>query len=206
MKKFITLLLLAGAVSGTAFSQTPQEESRRVILGKGGSKTGTGTSDPREVILGRDGRNNETGNPSGTRDQQVNQVNREYNAKIQSIRNNPTLSAAEKERMIRQLENDRQRKINEINRRYNDGNRNRNDRDRDDRDRDDDDRKNKKYGKNNNPGKKLGWEKGVGNPHRTGSDKNVGNKNKGREFGLNTAANAKGQAKGKGNKGRGKRD
>jgi hypothetical protein len=199
MKKFITLLLLAGAFSGTAFSQTPQEESRRVILGKGGSKTSTGSSDPREVILGRDGRNNETGYPSGTREQQVDQVNREYNAKIQSIRNNPNLTAAEKERMIRQLENDRQRKINEINRRYDDRNR-----DRDDRDRNYD-KKNKKYGKNNN-GKKLGWEKGVGNPHRTGSDKDFGyNKNK-QGKGNHKATNAKGQSKGKGNQGKGKKD
>lgn len=204
MKKFITLLLLAGAFSGPAFSQTPQEESRRVILGKGGSTTNTGSSDPRDIILGRDGRNNETGYPNGTREQQVNQVNREYNEKIQSIRNNPTLTAAEKERMIRQLENDRQRKINEINKRYNDGNRNRNDRDRDD---DDDDKKDKKYGKNNN-GKKLGWEKGVGNPHRTGSGKDFGyNKgNKSKKNGSYKEANNKAQTKGKGNKGKGKKD
>lgn len=200
MKKFITLLLLAGAVSGTAYSQTPQEESRRVILGKGGSKTSTGSSDPRDIILGRDGRNNETGYPSGTREQQVDQVNREYNAKIQSIRNNPNLTAAEKQRMIRELENDRQRKINEINRRYNDGNRKRNDRDRDD-----DDRRDKKYGKNN-PGKKLGWEKGVGNPHRTGSNKDFGyNKNK-QGKGNSKATNAKAQSKGKGKQGKGKKN
>ncbi len=29
--------------------------------------------------------------------------------------------------------------------------------------------KSKKRGKYNNPGKRLGWEKGVGNPHRTGA-------------------------------------
>lgn len=31
--------------------------------------------------------------------------------------------------------------------------------------------KGKKYGKHNNPGRRLGWEKGVGNPHRTGAVK-----------------------------------
>jgi len=29
--------------------------------------------------------------------------------------------------------------------------------------------KGKAHGKYNNPGKRLGWEKGVGNPHRTGA-------------------------------------
>ncbi len=183
MKKLFTLLVVASAFSTIAIAQNPAEESRRVILGKGGSSTST---DSREVILGRDGRTNETNYPAGTREQQVNQVNREYNSKIQSIRNNPTLTAAEKERMIRQLENDRQRKIRDINRRYNEIN-------RDDRDY----KKDKSY-KNNN-GKKLGWEKGVGNPHRTGSGKEFSyNKNKqNKEVNKGQRSNGNGQAKGK---------
>lgn len=42
--------------------------------------------------------------------------------------------------------------------------------------------KGKKYGKHNNPGKRLGWEKGVGNPHRTGAvqSKNYKGAGKGR--------------------------
>jgi Ni/Co efflux regulator RcnB len=46
--------------------------------------------------------------------------------------------------------------------------------------------KSKKYGKHNNPGKRLGWKKGVGNPHRTGAV---------------PSKNHKGAGKGKGKKG-----
>lgn len=177
MKKVITLLLIVSAVA-SANAQTNQEESRRVILGTGGggSKTErTSRSNPVDVILGRGGSTEDsrsTRYPSGTygsRDQQIDQVNREYDRKIYSIRNNPNLSAAEKERMIRQLENDRARRIREINDRYY-GDR-RNDR------RDDDDRDNRNY--KSNPGNHYGWEKGKGNPHRTGSDNgyNKGNGN-----------------------------
>ncbi len=150
MKKIITLVLCSGVFVST-FAQTSSEESRRIILGRksGGSTSGTDnrTSDPRDVILGRDDRrvddNRNTRYPSGTygnRDEQINQVNRDYDYKIQSIRNNPTLTQAEKDRMIRQLNADRARRIKEINGRRNDR---RYDKDRkhDSYDKDDDDEK-----------------------------------------------------------------
>jgi len=40
--------------------------------------------------------------------------------------------------------------------------------------------KGKKYGKHNNPGKRLGWEKGVGNPHRTGGVQSKNNNGAGK--------------------------
>ena len=187
MKKIITLLLCTGVFVST-FAQTSSEESRRIILGRksGGSTSGTGsrTSDPRDVILGRDDRRADDNGryPSGTygsREEQINQVNREYDYKIQSIRNNPSLSEAEKERMIRQLNADRARRIRELNARTQD----RNDRDRrydrDDRDDDDDDdyKKDKKYKSNN--GNHYGWEKGKGNPHRNGGQPGKGHSGKG---------------------------
>jgi hypothetical protein len=183
MKKIITLLVLFGAY--TAVSAQTTEDAKRVILGQ---KKGTQTSpsgDSKDVIFGGDRRvYDENGNrypTTGSNGSQIDQVNREYDRKIYSIRNNPDLSTAEKERIIRQLEAERARKIKAINRQYDDR--------RDDRRYDDDDDRNdgKKYGKNNNPGKKLGWEKGVGNPHRSGSK----NYNKG------NGKSGKGNGKGK---------
>lgn len=158
MKKIITLVLAVASFAAVN-AQTTKEEARKVILGesKGSTKT-TPTQNPRDVILGggSNGGNHPTSYPgrypSGSREAQINQVNREYDAKIQSIRNNPYLSQAEKDRAIRQLESDRARKIREINNRYSG-----------DRD------KAYKYKKNKgNNGKHLGWEKGKGNPHKNG--------------------------------------
>lgn len=160
MKRFITLLIAAGAFM-TVQAQTSKDEARKVILGRE-KKAPAGTGD-RDVILGRGGNGTAYPNsypntyPSGSRQAQIDRVNRQYDAKIASIRNNRTLSPAEKDRMIRQLENDRARKIREINQSdgggYGKNGKN---------------YKHKKYGKYNNPGKHLGWEKGKGNPHRNG--------------------------------------
>jgi hypothetical protein len=158
MKKIITLVL-AVACFATVNAQTSKEEARRVILGESkGSTKNTPTQNPRDVILGGgNGGNNPSsypGNyPGGSREAQIDQVNREYNAKIQSVRNNPYLSQAEKDRAIRQLENDRAKKIREINNRY--------------YGKDKDNAYKYKKNKGNN-GKHLGWEKGKGNPHKNG--------------------------------------
>ena len=187
MKKIITLFFCIGAVSA-AFAQTTaeQEEARRVILSGGGAKkTDNDTRNSRDIILGGDGRiyderDRNTNYPypgnypnSGSRQGRVDQVNRDYDAKIRSIRNNRQLSNAEKERIIRDLNNDRARVIRQINGRYE------NDRryeDRRDRRYDNDDDK-KKYKSNN--GNHYGWEKGKGNPHKSGYSKRKGNgKNK----------------------------
>ena len=100
---FSFILLTLGASA-----QTSREEARRVILGGGertGSRTETPSSSDRSIFRPR------TANSSNA---QVNEINREYDRKIQSIRNNNTLSSAEKERTIRQLERDRDQKIRQV--------------------------------------------------------------------------------------------
>ena len=157
MKKIITLFLSLGALT-TVFAQNTRdmEDAKRVILGA--PRTGSPTQNPKDIVLGGDRRvyeGNDRRYPNGSsRDAQVYNINREYDAKIYSIRNNRYLSASEKERMIRQLEIDRERAIRQVNNQYSNNNRNYkkyNDRD------------NKKYKSNN--GNHYGWEKGKGNPH-----------------------------------------
>jgi hypothetical protein len=158
MKKIITLLLAAGAFI-TVHAQTSKDESRKVILGQpknGNGDNGTTSRQGRDVILGGgndDGRNSPT-YPGSTSSKQarIDQVNREYDAKIYSIRTNSTLSQAEKDRIIRDLEKERARKIKQVN--------------GDDRGRSNN--KDKKYKSNN--GKHKGWEKGKGNKHRDRDD------------------------------------
>ena len=170
MKTIITLLVTVFAI-GSLHAQTTKDEARRIILGQG-----KGTSSPsgngRDVILGggNNGNTYPTSYPgnypnSGSRQAQIDQVNREYDAKIWSIRNNRTLSQQEKDRMIRQLEQDRQRRIQQISRNGDYGYQKKGKKDRDD---DDDDHEGRKEKGNN--GKHLGWEKGKGNPHRSEND------------------------------------
>jgi hypothetical protein len=153
MKKIITLLMAVASFVAVQ-AQTSKEEARRVILGETKAPNkGSTSQNPRDVILGggttpNDSRTYPNRYPTSSRQAEVDQVNREYDRKIQSVRNNRYLSQAEKDRAIRQLENDLNRKIREINGEYNTT------------------RKNKKYKGNN--GKHLGWEKGKGNPHKNG--------------------------------------
>ncbi|HVG41131.1 MAG TPA: hypothetical protein VM888_05920, partial [Chitinophagaceae bacterium] len=157
MKKIITLLVSFGAFT-TLFAQDTRdmEEAKRVILGAP-RKTTSPTQNPKDVVLGGDRRvYDESGRrypdtyPNGSsRDAEINNINREYDAKIYSIRNNRYLSAAEKERTIRQLEMDRARAIKQVNSGY---------------DRRYENDRNYKYnkGKKNkgNNGNHYGWEKG----------------------------------------------
>ena len=156
MKKIITLLIAVGAFVAVN-AQTSKEEARRVVLG--GSKDGNGNTSTkgRDVILGGGNNGNENTRTypssypnSGSREAEIDRVNREYDNKIYSIRNNGTLTQSEKERMIRQLEKDRDKKIKAINsdKTYGKKSKDYNDDDRD--------------GKSNN-GKHKGWTKGKGN-------------------------------------------
>lgn len=171
MKKIVTLFFCVGAVT-VAFAQTSeQEKAKEVILSGGGatSKTDKDTRNSRDILLGGDRRvydgKGSTSYPypgtypsRGSHASQIDQVNRDYDAKIRSIRNNSRLSNAEKERIIRDLNNDRARVIRQINGRYDD----RKDRRHDDND--DHDHKDKKHKGNN--GNHYGWEKGKGNPYK----------------------------------------
>ena len=162
--KNTTFLLLSFSIATAGFAQTDakKEEAKRVILG-GKKETSTPapeTGDGRTVILGGDrdvyGENRTSyPNTSGTREQRIYEINRAYDAKIISIRNNRTLSPAEKERIIRQLEADRRRKINAVNGNNNNGNEARDDKEY---------KKSKKHKGNN--GNHYGWQKGKGNPHK----------------------------------------
>lgn len=167
MKKLITLLLATGAVVAVN-AQTSRDEARGIILGqeKGGNNNST-SRNGRDIVLG--GGNERTypnsypnNYPSGSRQTEIDRVNREYDAKIWSIRNNNTLSSDEKARMIRQLEQNRASRIRQIdqNNSYGYGKKGK-------KYDDDDDDYGKGSGKSNN-GKHLGWEKGKGNPHKNG--------------------------------------
>jgi hypothetical protein len=151
MKKFITLICCFG-LFGSAFAQSDRDRAGSVILGGGSA----GTSYPT------------TQYPSGSQQEEINAINREYDSKVASVQANGTLSQAEKDRVIRQLNAERARRIREVNRRYgqkvddNDGTRK---------------NKVKKNGKDN--GNHYGWEKGKGNPHRDANwQNNKGKKSK----------------------------
>ncbi|HEU4470337.1 MAG TPA: hypothetical protein VFR58_04580 [Flavisolibacter sp.] len=145
MKKILTLLIAAGSF-GALHAQNPREEARRVILGDPDNSNRTTSRNGRDIILG--GGNDRNNYPSGS---SSDAINREYDSKIASIRNNPYLSSAEKERTIRQLESDRARRLREVNR----------GRERDYDYRANGDRRDKRYKSNN--GKHKGWTKGKGN-------------------------------------------
>jgi hypothetical protein len=169
MKKFITLLIAFGAFA-VAQAQTSRDEARRVILGQ--PKDNGQTSRSGDVVYDRNGYPTNP-NTSSSQQAEIDQVNRDYDAKIYSIRNNPNLSQAEKDRMISQLERDRKNRIREINKRYQGSNGQydkRRNNDRDDRD--------ERYGDRKDNGKHLGWEKGKGNPHKNGGKPGKGSKSK----------------------------
>jgi hypothetical protein len=168
MKKILTLILAVAAV-GTVQAQTSRDEARKVILGqpKGGSTSGGGgtSTQGRDVILGGGNGGGNTGQypnypNSGT---SVDQINREYDQKIWSIRNNPNLSQAEKERIIRQLEQDRARRIRQVTQSGENRNYKKNKDYKKDRDDDDDD---DRYEGRKDNGKHKGWYKGKGNQRK----------------------------------------
>lgn len=106
-------------VAGTFVSSHAQsrEEARRVILG---DRRDNGTYDRRNDDFawnGNDGRYPAYPNSGygSEREHQIYQINREYDATIYSVRNNRYLSNHDKERTIRELEKDRQKKIKEVN-------------------------------------------------------------------------------------------
>jgi hypothetical protein len=165
MKRITTLLIAAFTLSIAAQAQTTEEEARRVVLGQKKDR-----SKPREDRDAESRRNDgpvyedNRRNTSGSREAEVDRINREYDYKIQSIRDNNALTREEKQRIITDLNREREKEIRRVNARsrdrdYDDRN------DDDDRDKDDDrNKKNKKY--KSNRGKHKGWEKGKGNKHR----------------------------------------
>lgn len=90
---------MAFGLFGSAVAQNSRDEARRVILGEQQPR--------RKVENGNTNRHSQTfpGEQTDSR------TNRNYNAKIRSIKNNPNLSRAEKDRIIRQLEKDRKKAL-----------------------------------------------------------------------------------------------
>jgi len=169
--KYILTLLFTVTLFTAAFAQTDaeREEARRIIFGdKKGSTSYPKSGDDRNVILGGDDRTVYGGTerryperyPATTgssRERRIYEINRAYDAKIYSIRQNRTLSRTEKERIIRQLETERRRELAQVN--------GHNYYSKDKRYTDDDDCTNgKKYKKSK--GNHYGLDKGNGNPHR----------------------------------------
>lgn len=164
MKQLIISLLLVSGAFATSFAQSRTTEKAKEVITKRPSNTETYPNDRRV------GDETSSRYPTSTsREAEISEINRRYDAKIQAVRANPILSAEAKERRIRELEYERAQKIREINNRYNgkDGSYSKNK----------SKQKNKGYAKTNN-GKHLGWEKGKGNPHRTGATVKAKGKNK----------------------------
>lgn len=161
MKK-IFALLVSFVIVATGFAQTgtQKEEAKRIILGeRKGSASNPFPGDDRTVYGERGNRYPERyPNVSvSTRERQMYEINRAYNAKIYSIRNNRTLSRSEKERIIRQLESDRHRAIAQIDGRYYGNN---------DRSYEDYGDYKKSKGHKGNNGNHYGRYKGKSNPHK----------------------------------------
>jgi len=118
MKKLFALAIALGAMT-SIFAQRGydrREDSRDVILGQ----------QNRSVY--NNNRNNDGYFSSRERDEQIERINRHYNRKIQSVKNDRYLRNGEKRREIRFLENERDVKIREVVERYNYYNNNRNNR------------------------------------------------------------------------------
>jgi hypothetical protein len=158
MKKILLFALVTVSV-GVVHAQSSADEARRVILGGGGSARTGQTQTPRD---------GNAGNESARR-AEIDQINREYDARIAGIRNSPAASAAEKERAIRGLNEERAQRIREVNARYGTSNANQRYKKAKTKhkikERDDDD---DRFEERENRGRRLGWEKGKGNPHRNG--------------------------------------
>ena len=164
MKKIITLLLMFGAFA-TSFAQSRTIDKAKEVIKKEPRNT-TSYPNDRKVYGDNDSRYPSS---SASRQTEIDQANRDYDAKIAAVRNNPFLSASQKEQRIRDLEYERAQRIREINNRYYGNNNTTHSK-----------KNGKGYGKDNNPGKHLGWEKGKGNPHRTGGNFNGNGNGKGK--------------------------
>lgn len=162
MKKIITLLITFGAFAVSFAQSRTIDKAKEVITKEPRTTTGTYPNDKKN-----DDDHASRYPTSSSRDAEINDINRHYESKMDAVRKNPLLSSDQKEKRIRELEYERAQKVREINRRYygNDGKNKGNG-------------KNKAYRKKDNSGKHLGWEKGRGNPHRTGGTVKGKNKNK----------------------------
>jgi hypothetical protein len=164
MKKLIVLIFILGGFINSFAQSSTIDKAKEVITKEPRNTSG---SYPNERRVSTDNGNAN----SGSREAEISEINKRYDAKIQAVRVNPILSAEEKERRIRDLEYERAQKVRAINNRYYGGNNG-------DYSKNKNKVKQKHYDKKDNPGKKLGWEKGKGNPHRSDNYTKGKSKNK----------------------------
>ena len=112
MKKVFALLLSLGAMTAV-FAQhgRSRNESRDVIVGK-----------QDRTVYDNDRRNDNGYYSTRERDARIERIYREYNWKIEKVRESRQLRNAEKKRRIRSLQNERDEKIRYIRERYSDRN------------------------------------------------------------------------------------
>lgn len=122
MKKIFTLLVSTAMLS-TAFAQYGQKDQRD----KGRddqvyASNSNRDNDRYDKNYGKDGRGYERGTYVFTlreKNMQIEQIYREYNYKIQSVKNKPFMAWFQKKRMINNLEAQRDAEICQVNDRFN---------------------------------------------------------------------------------------
>ncbi|RYZ17401.1 MAG: hypothetical protein EOO16_24255 [Chitinophagaceae bacterium] len=140
MKKLFTLLVCTGLASAS-FGQSDRDRAADVIL-RGGNNSSTASY------------------PTGGSNcqDQINAVNRNYDAQVAAMRSNGNYTASERDYKISQIEQARRTRLNEVRRSCGGTRSGTHSRTY---------KGNKAKVKGNN-GNHYGWEKGKGNPHRSG--------------------------------------
>jgi hypothetical protein len=110
MKKVFTLMLALGSLTAV-FAQggysNQRSESRDAVLGR-----------PSTIYNSNDHRN-DYGFTSRERDQQIKEINRDFDKQIKAVKKTRSFRPYEKERRIRILEAQRTQKIQKVNARFN---------------------------------------------------------------------------------------
>jgi hypothetical protein len=107
MKKILTLLVAVCAFA--ALHAQSREQTRDVILGGNNGHYSNYPAYPNYPDGGHYGND---------RQYRIDQINRDYFARIQSINNNPYMSRKDKKRAIKELEKDRRYRIDQVNHGY----------------------------------------------------------------------------------------
>ncbi|MCW3074296.1 MAG: hypothetical protein JWP69_1365 [Flaviaesturariibacter sp.] len=119
MKKLFTVLLAMGLVS-VSFAQSRDsrypQDSKSVILGRSGN--GSYDKDDRRYDNDRYDRDDRSRTAGAEKNAQLYRINREFDARINAVRNNRRLRSSEKSRQVRSLEAQRREEISRTNARF----------------------------------------------------------------------------------------
>ncbi|HEY8661078.1 MAG TPA: hypothetical protein VIL78_18745 [Hanamia sp.] len=115
MKKIITLLFFVGAFA-TSFAQYDHQQNNNNERNRGNDQYGQRHDD--DNSYGRNVYDNRNSYPARERGYQIDQINRNFNYKIQSIQNDRYMRRREKREAIRHAENERARQIQMVNARF----------------------------------------------------------------------------------------